>query len=312
MPALAGLAQQIAAAGAGEFWFWTAAAIAGSVAAFAGAFFSLHKARLIENTPTSRVRSAAQGYVELDGFARLLPGPEIHSPLTGTRCCWWRYRVQKQESTWHNGKRRTEWRTIRSGTSDELFVLADPTGECVVDPDGARVYPSLRRQWRGHSPQPARAPEKTPLLQFGDYRYEEQLVKVGDPLYALGWFRTQSAHHELDESAGLAALLREWKADQRTLLARFDTSGDGRIDLDEWEAARRTALAQLRGEQLRRAVEPDVHVLCRAADGRPYILSTLAQPRLTRRYRSGAALMFFLSILSGTCGVFALTARGVF
>lgn len=305
------LAQGFASADAGRFWLWTSLGLLAALTSFVFAFLSLHKARLIENTPTSRIRSAAQGYVELEGLARLLPGPEIVSPLTGTRCCWWKYRVQKRESQWHSGRRRDQWRTIESGTSDELFRLVDDTGDCVVDPAGARIYPSLRRRWRGHGSRPRHIPEKTPLLQFGDYRYDEQLIGHGDALHALGWFRTQSGTPGFDDSADLTALLREWKADQAALLARFDADGDGRIDLDEWETARRTALEQVRRTHVERAVDPDVHVLCRPRDRRPFVLSTMPQQQLARRYRfSGVGLLIF-SILAGTCGIFALTARGL-
>lgn len=305
------LARQLAAADPVEFWFWTALCLLLAVASFAGAFAALHKARLIENTPTSRIRSAAQGYVELDGLARLLPGPEIHSPLSGARCCWWKYRVERQETTWRNGKRSSHWRTIESGTSDHLFLLADDTDDCIVDPAGAIVYPSLKRQWRGHAQRPAQVPEKTPWLQFGDYRYREELLQVGDPVYALGWFRTQSGHTGFDESGDVAALLREWKSDEQSLLARFDADGSGHIDLQEWEAARRAALDEVRTQHVHRSVDPDVHVLCRPPDRRPFLLSTLSQQQLARRFRAGALLGLCFSIGSGTCGVFALTARGV-
>lgn len=305
------LAQEFSEAAAGPFWLGTALALAASLACFVMAFLWLRKARLIEDTPTSRIRSAAQGYVELEGLAHLLPGPDIVSPLTGTRCCWWRYRVQKRERQWIDGRRQDRWRTIESATSDDLFMLADQTGDCVVDPAGAKVYPSLQRRWRGHGRRPLHVPEKTPWLQFGDYRYEEALIGAGDPVHALGWFRTQSGTPTFDESADLTALLREWKRDQATLLERFDADGDGRIDLQEWEAARRAALEQVRRAHVEHAVDPDVHVLCRPRDRRPFVLSTLPQEQLARRYRLGALGLLICSLISGTCGIFALTARGV-
>ncbi|MFA5941927.1 MAG: GIDE domain-containing protein [Sinimarinibacterium sp.] len=310
--ALGTFAQQIAAAPVEDFWLWTLGAAIASVASFVAAFVSLHKARLIENTPTSRIRSAAQGYVELDGTARMLPGEEIRAPLSGRPCCWWSYRVQKHETRWHNGRSSSRWRTIDSGTSDALFLLSDPTGDCIVDPEGASVHPGVRQSWRGHTPRPAFAPEKASWLQFGDYRYEEQRLQVGDALYALGGFRTQTAHLQIDETVDAGELLRDWKADQKTLLARFDANGDGRIDLQEWEIVRRAALDQVRQEHLARSTDPDIHVLARPADGRPFLLSTLPQQHLVRRYRlTGAAALAF-SIAAGTGSVFALTARGLF
>ncbi|TJY56748.1 hypothetical protein E4T66_19510 [Sinimarinibacterium sp. CAU 1509] len=295
----------------GEFWLWTGLSLAASIACFVGGFLALHKARLIENTPTSRVRSAAQGYVELRGYARLMPGPEIRSPLSNARCCWWRYRVQRQESSWQNGKRTTQWRTIESGTSDELFLLADDTGDCVIDPEGGTVYPSLRRNWRGNGRRPDRVPAKTPWLQFGEYRYEEALVNIGDPLYAIGWFRSQTAHRQQDEAAEVSELLREWKADQRALLERFDANQDGQIDLQEWEAVRRAALDQIQAAHLEHALDPDLHVLSRPPDRRPFLLSTLTQEQLTRRWRISAITALLGSIALGATGTLSLIARGL-
>ncbi len=304
------LAQQIAAAEAPDFWLWTLVLLLISVGSFIATFWSLRKARLLEDTPTSRIRSAAQGYVELDGYAHLLPGPEVISPLSGARCTWWKYAIEKRETVYRNGKRSSEWRTIESGTSGELFLLVDQTGDCIVDPQGATVYPSLRRRWQGRTRRPERIPEKPGWLQFGGYRYSEQLLRIGDPVYAIGWFRSQGVAHAYDEAADLRELLREWKADHASLLQRFDANGDGQVDLQEWETARRAALEQIRLRHVEQSLDPEVHVLCRPSDRRPFLLSSLPQATLTRRYRwrGLAALLLFLA--SGAAGVFALAARG--
>jgi hypothetical protein len=301
------LAAGLAAADPGHFWLWTLAALALALGAFVYAFHALHRARLIENTPTSRIRSAAQGYVELEGVAQLLPGPVIISPLSAAHCCWWKYRIQKRERSGN----KERWRTIDSATSEELFLLDDGSGDCIVDPAGAKVYPSLRRQWRGNSRRPQRIPDKTSWLQFGDFRYEEELIQIGMPLHALGWFRTQSGAHAFDERADVTELLREWKADQAELLARYDADGDGRIDEQEWEAARSAALEQVRRQHLARSVDPDVHVLSRPRDRRPFVLSTLPQAKLAGRYRGKAVIGLSLFLISGICGVFALLSRGL-
>jgi len=81
---------------ASDFWFWVLTL--GFAVSGGGwlAFRSLHIARLIEDTPTSRIRSAAQGYVELAGRCRPLDGTQNLAPLTQRPCVWWSYRIQQK------------------------------------------------------------------------------------------------------------------------------------------------------------------------------------------------------------------------
>lgn len=273
-----------------ELWFWLGAAGVASLALFLGCFALLRKARVIEDMPTSRIRSAAQGYVELEGHARVLPGPAVVSPLSRQPCAWWSYTIRHYDST------DRKWHTVESETSGELFVIADTTGECIVDPEAAQVTPSLQRSWRGRTARPLMIPKKTEWISFGDYAYSEKMIRVGDFIYAAGLFRTQGAIQHLNEDQDVRELLAQWKRDQRELLSRFDSNQDGRIDLDEWEAARRAAQRQVRDQHLQETLHPDIHVLSKPRDRRPFILSALGQDRLVRRYRGWAFACLVLSL----------------
>lgn len=308
---LSAFLDDLAQADPDHFWVGIAIAVVAGVVMFVSGFAQLRRARLMEDMPTSRVRSAAQGYVELQGHARLLPGPEIRSPLSNERCCWWEFKVEHRQTEHHSGKRRVEWVTIDKGISDELFLLFDDTGECVVDPRGATVIPSLSRTWRGHQVRPMVFPKHSSMLGFGDYRYTEKLVQFGDLLYALGQFCSQTAVRADDEQHDVAHLLIEWKRDRPELLRRFDTNRDGQIDLQEWEAARRAALAQVMAEHVERSTQPDLHVLSVSPDGRPFILSTQTEERLTRRLRWTGVLGVLLGMVTGAIIVYLLIARGV-
>ncbi|HWU69600.1 MAG TPA: GIDE domain-containing protein [Stenotrophobium sp.] len=268
----------------GTFWFWTGICAVFSLLCFGATFFWLRRARMLEDTPTSLIRSAAQGYVELRGRAGLMPGPVILSPLSNTRCVWWRYTVEERQRSGN----RDEWRVIDKNTSDDLFLLSDTTGDCIIDPDHASIRPSVTRRWRGPTPKPGRGPDGS-WISFGNYRYREQLIRIGDVLYALGWFRTQGAERAFDESDDARALLAEWKRDQAQLLKRFDSNGDGQIDMQEWEAARRAALEEVRQQAVQNAINPDLHVLSKPRDHRPFIISTLSQAAQARRLRWQAA-----------------------
>ncbi|MCW4209237.1 MAG: hypothetical protein N0E43_16860 [Candidatus Thiodiazotropha lotti] len=125
--------QEIANLGTGAFFFWSTLLILLSLAALYFSFYHLHRARLIEDTPTSRIRSAPQGYVELIGEADMMKGEPVISPLSATQCCWWRYKVDRKDDK--------GWHAVRSEKSNALFLIKDETGECILDPEGAQSPP---------------------------------------------------------------------------------------------------------------------------------------------------------------------------
>jgi len=295
----------------GEFWFWALGLSGLGLLAFYFAFRNLARARIIEDTPTSRVRSATQGYVELAGEAAAMPGEPILSPLTHNPCCWFRYKVEH--------KRDERWATLRSGKSDGLFLLRDETGDCIIDPDGAEIACREKNVWYGGSATPAtQVPggsqsadvrsllgvNLSNILTDGNYRYTEEAIYPGESLYAIGQFRS---HGETDRMAmrdeRIKARLSQWKADQAGLLQRFDRDGDGTIDLTEWEVARRTAVREVTREQLREDQQP-LHTLSRTDSRRyPYLISAHGEFDLVRRYR-----LLSIGSISGFCITGAILA----
>ncbi|MBR9812295.1 hypothetical protein GYB61_00385 [bacterium] len=302
---------EIAAADTGEYVFWLLLVVIGAAGSLIGSLWQYKRGRIFADTPTSRIRSASQGYVELQGHAALMDGPPIVSPLTGTRCVWWQYEVEERRTTVVNGKRRTRWVTIRRGRSDSLFLLHDDTGECIVDPEAAKVVTHNRQRWRGHSPMPRMDQQGGFFSSMGRYRYTERRLHTDDPLYAIGQFRTDGTHHDFDENAARRDLLADWKRDENALLERFDTNNDGEIDLTEWEAVRAAALKTVRAQLTDRAANPDIHVLCRPADRRPYVLSTKPEADLTRAALWSAGLWFSVFLLSLAALAVLLRGRGL-
>lgn len=303
-----------------EFWIWLAVSSAIATASLYYGFRWLHRARVIEDTPTARIRSAQQGYVELNGQAWMMPGTPVTAPLTGTPCCWYRYRIEK--------KGNKNWRTLESDTSDELFLLRDETGECLIDPEGAEVTPGSRSVWYGGSRypqqrQPASQPiGKTPLWRLGNilnqdigfggrYRYTEERIHDAMPLYALGLFKSQDELDRQQDQRDLTrGLLQAWKRDRNSLLEKFDLNRDGQIDSQEWEVVRKAAITQARLEvtqqtsaDLNRLGAPD-------AGQQPFLISTLPQFDLVRRYRFKSAGGIALFFLSGAAAVWILNSQG--
>lgn len=247
---------------------------------------NFQRARIIEDTPTAKVRSAPQGYVELEGKARCLPGQELIAPLTGLPCVWYSFRIDEERQ---GSKNSTTWVEVESGTSETPFCFYDDTGECLVDPRGADVTESARKTWYGSSRWPGGTAKRGlfGMLVGRRYRYQERRIEAGY-LYLLGWFDTlRSTDSRVSDE--VRAVLRQWKQDQATLLGRFDSNGDGRIDENEWAEARQSAHREVVQDRARRSAEPALNcVRAGDSDRHPFLMAARPQPLLSARYRRRA------------------------
>jgi hypothetical protein len=285
-----------------DFWFWLLTLGVAVVGGGAAALRWLKIARLIEDTPTSRIRSAAQGYVELAGRGQPLAGTQNLAPLTRRPCIWWRYRIS-QRTRRSGPKSRETWRTVASGASSLPFLLDDGTGQCIVKPAGAEVVSTESTTWYGDTAWPAAGPgENLQRLRERDYRYVEDRIYEHEQIYALGGFRSVTGTDTDDAAAAAGALLVEWKQDQPALLQRFDSDRNGRISLDEWEEAR-TAARHAVLDREAEAPEVDVlNVLARPDEQQLFLLAALPPADLARRYRRRA----FMAFAGFVAAVFAL------
>lgn len=217
--------------------------------------------RLIFDTPTSQIMSAAQGYVEIVGRCEPHSSDSLlgFGPIPG--CVWLQYTVQQR----HGGN----WRHLESRTSDDTFLVADSSGTCVLDPDDAEVVNAHRKIWINDN-----------------YRHSARYLLPGDMLYALGELTTLGgARTPLDKRSDVSALLREWKRNPKQLLARFDSNQDGTIDLNEWESIRQAASQEVDNQHRDLRLGPEVHLLRAPQDGRPLLISNRDPDWLARRYQ---------------------------
>lgn len=276
-------------------------------AAFYYSFRFLRHTRLMEDMPTSKVRSAPQGYVELEGTVRLLDDTEIISPLTQAACVWWFYEIEKRVQSGKN----TSWKTIDKKTSDIPFLLEDDTGCCVVNPAGAEVITTESRVWYGGGAWPEGPPRGSRFFSSGNYRYTERLIHRGAKVYALGLFSTQGVVADATaEQNALRELLAAWKQDE-TKMKLFDVNRDGKVDVKEWTAARQVALKQLR--QLKQEVHTSgLHSLCKGEiTAQPFILSAVLQKDLCRRWRWYSGLCFAWFLIGGALLVWQMIVYGI-
>lgn len=255
-----------------------------AVAAVGGVqFFRLQRRRrLMEDMPTARIRSAAQGYVELIGQA-LPPDVPLRAPLTGSLCAWYRFRVERRKGEGGN----SGWEVEQQGVSDAQFWLDDGSGRCVVDPEGAEVRARDKRTWVGAAPQ--FVPESPgAVLWSGDaeHRYTEELILPGDRLYALGQFASLDplqASPQDDLRERVIAL----KTDPRQRAA-FDSNRDGELDAAEFAQLRAAAKAQVEQARREQAARPQTHVLRKPTGRRIFLLSTLPPDGLSGTLRRQA------------------------
>jgi E3 Ubiquitin ligase len=287
-----------------KFWLLAGCLAAGAVFSFWYAVKAWTKNRIIENTPTSRVRSAAQGYVELSGLGIAAPDTVVKAPLTGLPCTWWRYKVEERR---YSGRSRS-WATVDSDTSATPFLLDDGTGQCLIDPRGAEVFPGVTNVWYGPEAWPqVHIPEGTGVFGWlvdsfvtDKYRYTEHRLQPREHLYAIGAFRSVGGVGAEDPDAAAAKLLHDWKQDQAALLARFDANHDGTLSAGEWERARVAAREQVQHAQAAQT-PASVNVLADPMDGRAFLLAASDGESLAQRFRRRA-----LAGISGFVGTSAV------
>ncbi len=283
-----------------DYWFILISLAAGSGYSFWYAFSSWRKNRTICDLPVSRVRSAAQGYVQMDGIGMMPPGSANQSPLTRTPCTWWSYEVEKRDSE--------GWCTIDSETSAAPFLLDDGTGQCLIDPRGAEVIPRATHVWYGSEAWPRmRLPEGQGIfgrlidrIFSGRYRYTERRLQPRELVCAVGAYRSVGGREDADLAA--AELLREWKRDQAALLARFDSDRDGRLSEREWNRARDAAQREVADSRAAAPIPPTVNMLLDPMDGRAFVLAARDAAALARGLR-GRALLGITGFVGGSAAV---------
>jgi E3 Ubiquitin ligase len=280
------------AGGAAHFVVLAVLLAAATIYALYYFFVSLRRDRFTADTPVARIRSAAQGYVHLEGRAGPPPEGAIAAPLSGLPCVWWDYKIEKRQSS---GNGRNQWFVVDRSASVAPFSLRDADGECLVGPVGAEVTPSSHETWYGDSPRPACLPglEGRGWTPDREYRYSERIIGPDVQLTVLGELRSHSAVESIEQEIGKVVV--GWKQDQAALLARFDRNHDGQLDADEWEAVRAAAREQVEASLGSR--EARVSVVGQTTHGEPFLIAPLDGTRLVAREKHRAALALAASVL---------------
>jgi len=171
-----------------ELTLLSAVAILGGLYLFFRGFRLLVRKRLFLNTPTSKIRSASLGLVEISGVAT---GPyTLPAPISGVPCFLYRTTawIQSDDSKTH------EWKKVAEETLHVSFFLNDGTGQLLVDPQGAEL--DLHRDFRQTYSDTIFSPHAPPQVSNFLARYgatdaskiciEECCIKPNDTLFVVG------------------------------------------------------------------------------------------------------------------------------
>lgn len=305
-------------ASTGEFFGFVAIISLFALVSFFACWIHWRRALRIDSTPTSKLRSASQGHVELEGVGYALEGDVIRSPASGDRCLWWEYSVHEQQ-----GGKRGRVR-VRADRSDELFGFRDTTGHCLIDPQGAAVHTTFSRSWRGNSPH-SKPPANSRLQNSksntlfslnihggGRYHFQETIIPVRSPIYAMGWLQSvRQTSDPVTVSQDVRDTLRAWKQDPQKM-AEFDEDGDGQVDAEEWERAQNQARDEAKKRARETAEHMAVDVLKKPPQrGQSFIISTLSQEDYARHNRQVAVACLVGFLLCGSAVVAACSIRGI-
>lgn len=169
--------------------FWAAVGAIAGVFLFLRGFSMLRCKRLIMNTPSSKIRSASMGLVEISGTAK---GPQtVPAGITGEACYYYRAMAWQLK---YSGRNR-EWEKVADESLYVPFFIEDATGDALVDPQGAELdihcdfKDELGSSFFGSGMMPEHC--SAFLLRYGlsmseEIRLEEYCIKPGDPLFVLG------------------------------------------------------------------------------------------------------------------------------
>lgn len=298
------------------FWLLFALSAIGSLVSFYFLWLFFSRKRLMEDTPTSKIRSAAQGYIEFAGWGKQLPHHTTFAPLTALPCLWYRFKVEKYEENTQDKK--GSWKTVSQGISDQNFVLDDETGTCIIDPDGAEITPTMKDVWTGDTANPQAAKKGMEaglgamiLATGAQYRYTEERLIENDYLYVLGYHESIGGGRiSFDHAGAVRDVIAEWKLDYQSMLERFDANNDGTIDMREWEQVRTQARQEADRQKVQEDTSASLHMVVRPPDrSKPFVISAETEEDLVQRMhrRSLAGLAGFL--VAGSYAAFLLSAR---
>ena len=257
--------------------------------AFFHGFKRLRKKRIIENIPTSKVRSLAMGLVELVGKAK--KNSNLKGVFTQTECVYYRYTIERYRRGSRSGG---HWVTVAKGDSGDCrFFLEDETGRVSILAKGADCImpPDFQHITRLGSGLPANIEiflnnnniKYKGFFGYHRMRFKEWYICPGEEIYVLGAAMKSNDSLESHRKK-LMGRIAELKSDSNKM-AEVDLNKDGQISQDEWDRAVTKIEKELLEEELKGAQKDELSdvVIAKGQTEKIFIISDRTQKELTKK-----------------------------
>ena len=183
-------------------WFFASLALLSGPALFAGGFRDFRLKRLIENTPTARIRSMAMGLAEVNGVIECRS--MVHAPFSGRPCAAWNVDISVQG-------RKHQWSVVHRATSGQPFFVRDETGVALVYPKGAdcRVNFGAEEMCHGltlpdcYASYLATLGPRRHLWRFAMLRFRERVLEEGQRVYVMGTATPSAQSFTVSDGEGM-------------------------------------------------------------------------------------------------------------
>lgn len=168
-------------------------------------FRHLRTRRLMQNTPTARIRSMAMGLVEING--QIVARSAQTAPFSGRPCAYWEIDIATRT-------RRSGHSIVHRNASGAPFFLRDDTGLAMVYPKGASctINFGLEEECLGLSLPDVYADYlneqrlgRSALWRLGMLRFRERVLEEGQQVYVLGSAAPRGQSVSISESEAFAA-----------------------------------------------------------------------------------------------------------
>ncbi|OGS44404.1 MAG: hypothetical protein A2539_02110 [Elusimicrobia bacterium RIFOXYD2_FULL_34_15] len=241
------------------------------------------KKKLIENIPTSKIRSVAMGFSEVNGLAKQkFP---LKSSLTHTDCVYYKFTIEREKT---GNKGHKYWVLTNSGQSTTYFYVQDGNDKLLVDPLNAEII--IEPDYRFTDIEGSR------FGQPSRVRFTEWYIKPDDYIYILGSVK-KFKDSIIDRKDKLLECLRKLK-ENKEKLKEFDLNKDGNINAEEWDKVREKAEQELIEEELKNPQMPeDDLVIAKGDSEKTLIISDRSEKEIVKKLLFNSILLFLIAFI---------------